>query len=89
MKDEGSKVFKLVKTNSAFDFIKNNTFSASTSKDFMQGWIQDSPYEGTPTVGGGAPTYEIAKISEKLHEIENILGQRGSPPCAPQSANVM
>ena len=30
MKDEGPKVRKLVKTNSALDFLKNNTSSAST-----------------------------------------------------------
>ena len=34
--------------------------------------------------GGEAPTYEIAKFSEKLHEIEKILGRRGARgPCAP------
>ena len=38
IKEEGSKV-KLVKTNSAFDFIKNNTFLASASKDIMFGQI--------------------------------------------------
>ena len=26
---------------------------------------------------GGAPTYDFAKISEKLHGIEKILGSRG------------
>ena len=26
---------------------------------------------------GGAPTYDFAKISEKLHEIEKILGRGG------------
>ena len=33
MKDEGPKVFKSVKTNSAVDYLKNNTFSANASKD--------------------------------------------------------
>ena len=28
---------------------------------------------------GGAPTYEIAKFSETLHEIEKILGHSGDP----------
>ena len=32
MKDEGPNVFKLVKTNSALDFVKNNTSLASTSE---------------------------------------------------------
>ena len=31
VKDEGPKVFKLVKTNAALDFFKNNTCLASTS----------------------------------------------------------
>ena len=29
---------------------------------------------------GGAPTYDFVKFSEKLHEIEKILGRRGAPP---------
>ena len=33
MKDK--EVFKLVKTNCALDFLKNNTFSASASKDII------------------------------------------------------
>ena len=37
-----------------------------------QGRIQDSPLEGAPTLGG-APTYDFAKFSEKLYEIEKIL----------------
>ena len=40
MKDEGSKVFKLVKTNSALDLIKNNTSSASASEGIIFGKIQ-------------------------------------------------
>ena len=34
---------------------------------------------------GGAPTYEIAKFSEKLHEIEKISGRRvgARAPCTP------
>ena len=37
--------------------------------------IQDFPEEGAPTLqagGGGAPTYNFAKFSQKLHEIERI-----------------
>ena len=33
--------------------------------------IQDFPEEGAPTPGG-APTYDFAKFSQKLHEIERI-----------------
>ena len=34
--------------------------------------IQDFPEEGAPTLQGGAPTYDFAKFSPKLHEIERI-----------------
>ena len=37
----------------------------------IQWRIQDFPEEGAPTPGG-APTYNFAKISRKLHEIERI-----------------
>ena len=30
------------------------------------------PPGGAPTAGGGVPTYDFAKISQKLHEIERI-----------------
>ena len=30
-----------------------------------------------PRRGGGTPTYDFAKISGKLHEIEKILGRTG------------
>ena len=43
----------------------------------IQWRIQDFPEEGAPTPRGGAPTYEIAKFSEKLHEIERIWTPRG------------
>ena len=46
--------------------------------------IQDSPEIGAPTlqVGRGAPTYDFAKNSQKLHEIERIwIG--GDVPSAP------
>ena len=33
MKEEGPKVFKLAKTNSDVDYLKNNTFWASASDD--------------------------------------------------------
>ena len=43
---------------------------------------------GFPVGGGanprGAPTYDFVKFSEKLHEIEKILGRRGGrAPGAP------
>ena len=39
--------------------------------------IQDYPEEGALTPKGGAPTYYLANFSRKLHENEEILGQRG------------
>ena len=38
----------------------------------MQWRIQDFPEEGAPTPRGGAPTYDFAKFSQKLHEMERI-----------------
>ena len=37
---------------------------------------------GFPRGGGGAPTYDFAKFSQKLHEIE-IIVSRGGAPLAP------
>ena len=50
--------------------------------------IQDFPEEGALTPKGGAPTYYLANFSRKLHENEEILGQRGGarplrPPLDP------
>ena len=46
-----------------------------------QQWrIQDFPEEGAPTPRGGAPTYEFAKFSQKLHEIERIWTPNPSRP---------
>ena len=40
MKDNVSKVFKLVKTNSALDVLKNTTSSATASEDIIFDKIQ-------------------------------------------------
>ena len=51
MKDEGPKVFKLVKTNSVLDFLKNNTPSASTSDGIIFDKIQIIPvHSQVPTI---------------------------------------
>ena len=42
----------------------------------MQWRIQDFPEEGASTPRG-APTYNFAKFSQKLHEIERIWTPRG------------
>ena len=46
-------------------------------KLFMPGADPEFPVGGAPTLQWGAPTYEFAKFSEKLHEIEKNLGPGG------------
>ena len=51
--------------------------------------IQDSRRKGRQPSEGG-PTYDFAKCSEKLHEIEKILGRgggacHGEPPLDPHA----
>ena len=48
----------------------------------IQWRIQDFPEVGAPTLRGGAPTYDIVKFSQKLHEIERIW-TLGDVPRAP------
>ena len=52
--------------------------------------ISDDPGfpQGAPTPPGGAPTYDFAKFSWKLHEIERIWAPRGggAPRAPPKSA---
>ena len=36
------------------------------------------PKVGAPTLGGGVPTYDFAKFSQKLHEIERIWTRGGT-----------
>ena len=46
----------------------------------MQWLIQDFPEKGAPTPGGGeAPTYNFAKFSQKMHEIERIWAEGARP----------
>ena len=45
--------------------------------NLMQWRIQDVPEEGAPTPQGGAPTYDFAIFSQKLHEIERIWAPGG------------
>ena len=46
------------------------------------------PVGGGASPPGGAPTYDFAKFSEKLHEIEKIFGRGGwvRRVCPPKSA---
>ena len=74
------------------DGSKNVSVTVVTSEPIFIGiqWrIQDFPEEGAPTPrGGGAPTYDFAKFSQKLHEIERIWAPEGgraspAPPLDP------
>ena len=54
----------------------------------IQWRIQDFPEEGALSPKGGVPTYYLANFCRKLHENEEILGQRGGarpsrPPLDP------
>ena len=49
-----------------------------TKVSTAQWLIQDFPEEGAPTPQGGTPTYDFAKYSQKLHEIEKIWTPRGA-----------
>ena len=44
---------------------------------FSRGGYRIPRRRGHQPSGGGAPTYDFAKIGEKLHEIEKIMGHRG------------
>ena len=47
-------------------------FSSPALNSIRQQWqIQDFPEVGAPTLRG-SPTYDFAKVSQKLHEIERI-----------------
>ena len=58
----------------------------------IQWRIQDFPDGGAPTPEGGAPTYYLTNFSQKLHENEENLTQRGGarvPAPPPRSANAI
>ena len=52
IKDEVSKVYKLVKINSALDFLKNNTSSASAAEGIIFDTIQDIVFKLLPELYG-------------------------------------
>ena len=47
------------------------------------GGFRISPRRGRQLPGGGVPTYNFAKISQKLHEIERMYVPRGA--CIPRA----
>ena len=70
--------------------MKLHTDEEIANKRGKQWRIQDFPDGGAPTPEGGAPTYYLTNFSQKLHENEENLTQRGGraslrPP--PRSAN--
>ena len=54
----------------------------SANLEAMQWRIQDFPEVGGPTLRG-APTYDFAKFSQKLHEIQRIWTAEWGVPRAP------
>ena len=58
--------------------VLNSNENRDTSVYTYQWRIQDFPEEGALTLWGrGAPTYDFAKFSQKLHEIERIWTRGG------------
>ena len=58
---------------------KDKLYRCNLYKTLGHQWrIQDFPEEGALIPKGGAPTYYLANFSRKLHENEEILGQRGA-----------
>ena len=58
---------------------KNDHRDSGADTGFPEGW-------GANSWGGGAPTYKLARFSQKLHEIKKILVHGGghvpgAPPC--------
>ena len=54
----------------------------SSAQTFISGGSRISPRRGSQ-LRRGAPTYDFAKFSQKLHEIERIWVPEGGVPRAP------
>ena len=75
------KYYISVTTRDTSKSVQNTNPMKYKSEIRYQWRIQDFPEEGAPTPrGGGAPTYDFAKISQKLHEIERIWTTGGGRP---------
>ena len=60
-------------------FVPSKNFQQYSKKGHSVQWrIQDFPEEGALTPKEGALTYYLVNYSRKLHENEEILGQRGA-----------
>ena len=75
------------------EFFRNSSLPAKSWQDPVQWRIQDFPDGGAPTPEGGAPTYYLTNFSQKLHENEENLTQRGGraslrPPLDPPMLSV-
>ena len=58
--------------------MSNNINSTTYFRSLLSGGSRISPRRGAPTLQGGPPTYDFAKFSQKLHEIERIWTPRGA-----------
>ena len=56
---------------------KTRLWVAFTECEQSMGGSRIPRRRGHPRDGGGVPTYDFAKITQKLHENENILGRGG------------
>ena len=67
----------------------SHCFQSAENYEFVSGGSRIS-LGGAPTPrgGGGAPTYDFAKFSWKLHEIKRIWVPGGRPSHPPKSATV-
>ena len=66
--------------------LKSFQIQRSTQGVKSSGRSRISPRRGRNSRGGGAPTYDFAKFSQKLHEIERISAPGGAslaPPLDP------
>ena len=64
--------------NRSFHVIFWGFFLRKKQKIILSGADPGFPVGGGANPPGEAPTYDFAKFCEKLHEIEKILGRRGT-----------
>ena len=75
--------YKLRKNSAKNRIFYSSKFSAKSWQNPATVADPGFPRGGGANHKGGAPTYYLAKFSRKLHENEEILGQRGGASLAP------
>ena len=70
-------LFKYWFSSYSFDNSSPNHISCNCTTQFKSRGGSRIPRRRGRQPSGGAPTYEIAKFSKKLHEIEKISGRVG------------